>query len=83
MTTESLMPERLADANIVAIKLPADVAGMLRKEARSRHKAIAELVRELLQDQADAREAERRWKGHKTGVVKAVPAQEVYKRLGI
>lgn len=83
MTTDSLSPNGLAGATKVAVKLPADVAGMLQKEARARRKTVGELVRDWLQDNADAREAERRWKAHEAGKTQAIPAGEVYKRLGI
>lgn len=51
--------------------------------SRAQRKPVAELIREWLEDQADGREAERRWKALKSGKTEAIPADEVYKRLGI
>ena len=66
-----------------ALELPADLVSMLEKEARAHRKTIAVYMREWLQDQADAREATRRWKDIDSGKTKTVPAEEVYNRLGI
>ena len=66
-----------------AIELPAELVGLLKAEARARRKSIAATLADWLQDQAAAREAERRWKNLQSGKTRAVLAEEVYKRLGI
>lgn len=67
----------------VNVKLPADVAAMLSKEAKVQRKPLGPFVREWLEDLADARVAMRRWRAIKAGKTKTIPAAEVYKRLGI
>ena len=66
-----------------AVELPSELVGLLKAEARARRKSIAATLADWLQDQAAAREAQRRWKSLQSGKTKAVPAEEVYKRLGI
>lgn len=83
MNTETFSLDKAGSAGQVAINLPEDVASMLKKVARAHRKPVAELIREWLEDQADGREAERRWKTLKSGKTEAIPADEVYKRLGI
>ena len=70
-------------ASTVSIELPSDVAKLLKDQARRNRKSIAETIADWLQDQADAREAERRWKSLQSGKTKAVPAEKVYERLGL
>lgn len=72
-----------ASAGTVSVDLPADVAGMLQKEAKLHRSPVAAVLREWLQDQADAREAARRWKDLESGKTKTISAEEVYQRLGI
>lgn len=66
-----------------ALDLPLDVIGMLKKEAKAHRKSIAAYMREWLEDQADAREAARIIKRIDAGKEKLIPAEEVYKKLGI
>ncbi len=56
---------------------------MLEKEARSRRKSVTRYIAEWLEDQADYRAAERVMKRVREGKEKLIPAEEVYKRLGI
>ncbi len=78
-------PFSLDDLNdrSVSVKLPADLVGMLEKESKQGRKTVLTQWREVLQDRADAKEAARRWKDIESGRVKPIPAEEVYKRLGI
>ena len=73
----------LPGAGTVSVDLPKDLANMLQKQARAHRKPVAAYLREWLEDQADAREATRRWKDIQSGKTKTIPAEEVYKRLGI
>ena len=66
-----------------AVELPAELVGMLKAEARAQRKSVAATIADWLQEQAANREAERRWKSLQSGKTKAVPAEDVYKRLGI
>ena len=75
--------DRLAAAGTISLDLPEDVANMLQKEAKAHRKPVATYLREWLEDQADAREAARRWKDIQSGKTKTIPDEEVYKRLGI
>ena len=75
--------DKLSAEGTVSVELPADVVGMLKKEAKSHRRPIASVLREWLEDQIDAREAARRWKDIESGKTKTVPADEVYRRLGI
>ena len=75
--------DKLSAEGTVSVELPADVVGMLKKEAKAHRRPIASVLREWLEDQIDAREAARRWKDIESGKTKTVPADEVYRRLGI
>lgn len=65
----------------VTLTLPADVAGMLEKEARAHRKPVAKFIQEWLEDQADAREAQKRLKDIETGKTAAVPWSKARKEL--
>ena len=78
--TNADAPERPSNALCVA---PSSENPMNLSGSRAQRKPVAELIREWLEDQADGREAERRWKALKSGKTEAIPADEVYKRLGI
>ena len=82
MNASTFELERLSKGR-ESIELPAEIAAMLKAEARRRRISIATIIADWLQDQADAREADRRWKSLQNGKTKAVPAEDVYKRLGI
>ena len=82
MKSPSYQPHR-STPSTVSIELPSDVAKLLKDQARRNRKSIAETIAVWLQDQADAREAERRWKSLQSGKTKAVPAEKVYERLGL
>lgn len=76
--------EQLAgSAGTVSLDFPPDVARMLQAEAKVHRKPVAELVRELLEDRADGREAAKVMKRIRDGKERAHPADEVYARLGI
>lgn len=82
MESPSLELQQL-NASTVSIELPSDVAQLLKDQARRNRKSIAAIIAEWLQDQADAREADRRWKSLQSGKTKAVTSDQVYQRLGI
>lgn len=65
----------------VNVKLPADVAAMLEKQAKALRKPVAVMMREWLEDRADVREAERRLKDIKAGKSKAIAWGEARRRL--
>lgn len=65
------------------VELPVEVADLLKAEAKRSHQSIAEFMMQWLEDQADGREATQRMKDLKTGKTKAIPAEDVYARLGI
>ncbi len=67
----------------VTINLPPDVASLLEREAKAARRSVSAMLREWAQDHADGREAARRLKKIESGKVKTVPAEDVYKRLGI
>lgn len=66
-----------------AILLPADLVAMLNQEAKASRKSIPNLIRQIIEDQIDGREASRIMKRIKEGKEKTIPAEEVYARLGI
>lgn len=66
-----------------SIQLPAEVVKLLKAEARRSRKSVAATLADWLEDQADGREARRRMKALRSGKTRGVPAEEVYKRLGI
>ena len=65
------------------VELPSEVAGLLKAEAKKSRKSVAEFVMQWLEDQADGREAAKRMQDLKAGKTKAMPAEEVFARLGI
>ena len=66
-----------------SIELPSEVADMLQAEAKRSHKSVGEFIAQWLEDQADGRDAAKRWKSLESGKTKAIPAAEVYAKLGI
>jgi hypothetical protein len=65
------------------VELPTEVAGLLKAEAKRSRKSVAQIVLQWLEDQSDGREAAKRMQDLKSGKTKAIPADEVYARLGI
>ncbi|TXT38654.1 MAG: hypothetical protein FD135_2757 [Comamonadaceae bacterium] len=65
------------------IELPEELASMLHAEARRSRKTIAQYVAQLLEDQADGREAAKVMKRIKEGKEKVYPASEVWAKHGI
>ena len=56
--------------------VPSSANPMNLSGSRAHRKPVAELIREWLEDQADGREAERRWKALKSGKTEAIPADD-------
>ena len=56
--------------------MPSSENPMNLSGSRAHRKPVAELIREWLEDQADGREAERRWKALKSGKTEAIPADD-------
>ncbi len=77
------MPIAIETPATETIELPAAVAHMLKLEAQNARMSISEIICQWLEDQEDGREAARRMKLLKSGRTKAVPAADVYARLGI
>ena len=65
------------------IELPAALVKLLKAEARRNRKSVAATIADWLEDQADGREATRIMKRIAAGKERAIPAEEVYARLGI
>jgi len=66
-----------------SLALPADLVQQLEREAKASKKTVTQLIGEWLEDQRDGREAMKVLKRIKDGKEKAIPAAEVYARLGI
>ncbi len=82
MTNAAFSLADLDDAS-VTVALPADVVRMLTVDAKSSRKPMAAVLREFLQDRADAREGARIIRRIDAGKEKVTPAHQVYKELGI
>ena len=69
----------------VAVRLPADVASMLELEAKSGRKSVAIVLREFLEDRAEARAAEKALRAaQKVNKGKAsIAAADLYRECGI
>lgn len=67
----------------VALDLPEGLFDALQREAKANRKPIERFLAEWLEDERDARLAHRRWKRIESGLEKAIPANEVYQRLGL
>lgn len=79
------MREAPSTSNGVTVKLgelPPLVAKELGKSVNPARRA-AQVLERWAEDAADARIAQRRVRGLKAGKTKAIPAAEVYKKLGI
>lgn len=63
------------------VELPAEVADLLQKEAKRHRKSIARYVAEWLEDQADARTADKAEKASKGKPT--IRAQDLYKECGL
>ena len=66
-----------------AIQLPQEVAAKLKAEAKKSRLSVPEFIMQWLEEQADIREATKRLHDLKSGKTKAIPAEEVYARLGL
>ena len=80
-----MMPAAHTTSNGVTLKLgelPPLVAKELGKSTNPARRA-ARILEQWAEDAADARIAQRRLRDLKTGKNKAIPAAEVYKKLGI
>lgn len=71
------------DGNTVSLELPAGLFAALEKESKRKRKSVARMLAELLEDQADYRAAEAVMKRVRAGTEKMIPAEEVYKSLGL
>lgn len=67
----------------VTLELPASLFAELEKAGRRRRQSVTRYLAGLLQDQADIKEAEKRWKDIESGKVKTIPAAQVYRELGL
>lgn len=67
----------------VALELPAGLAEALEKESRRKRKSVARMLAEYLEDLEDYRAAEAAMKRVRDGKEKFIPAEEVYKKLGL
>ena len=83
MNTRELHLSKLSEPATESIELPMELVERIKAEARAQRKPIATVLRHWLEDQADAREAARRWKDLQSGKTKPVPAETVFKRLGV
>lgn len=77
------MPIAIENHVTETIELPTTIAHMLKLEAKHAKMSVAEIIRQWLEDQEDGREAARRMKLLKNGKTQAIPAADVYARLGI
>jgi len=71
------------NGSTVSLELPAGLFAALEKESRRKRKTVAQMLAQILEDRADYLEAERRMKDIRSGKVKLIPAEEVYRSLGL
>lgn len=76
-------PDAPHPSETAVLRLPANLVALLESEAKAHRKPIADYLAEWLQDQHDARIAMRRVRDLKAGKTKAIPAEQVYAKLGI
>jgi hypothetical protein len=81
--TNSHFPNHAFGVELDSLPLPADLVHQLNKEAKVSKKTVTELIRQWLEDQSDGREAAKRSKLMKAGKTKAIPAADVYAKLGL
>lgn len=67
----------------VAVELPAALAGELEKEAKRSRKPVAKLLAGLLEDLADARDAEAAYKRYLKSGSKSYSMDEVFAELKV
>lgn len=80
MKAHPLTADNLEQA-CVAIELPLQVVTLLQKEAQKSGQSVAQFLMEHLEDQADAREANKRLKDLQSKKSKAVPWADVRTEL--
>lgn len=73
----------ISDGETISLELPAGLFASLEKEGRRRRKSVAQIIAQVLEDREDYLEAEKRMRDVRSGKVKLVDAEDVYKRLGI
>lgn len=71
----------ITNSNTVSLELPAGLFAALEKESRRKRKSVAQMLAQILEDRADYLEAERRMKDIRSGKVKLISAEDVYKSL--
>lgn len=75
----------ITSATTITISIPAPVAGMLEREAKARHKTMASIIAEWLQEQADERAAQKALaKAIKANKGKpSIKAEDLYAQCGL
>jgi predicted DNA-binding protein len=71
------------DGDTVSLELPSGLFAALEKESKRKRKSVVRVLADFLEDQADYRAAEAVMKRVREGKEKLIPAEEVYKRLGL
>jgi len=67
----------------VTIEIPAGLFNQLEKAGKRKRQSVTNYLANLLQDQEEATKAQRRWKDIESGKTKTIPAEQVYKDLGL
>lgn len=73
----------ITNSNTVTLELPAGLFAALEKESKRTRKSVAGVLAKFLEDQEDYRAAEAVMKRVRAGTEKMIPAEEVYKSLGM
>lgn len=71
------------DGNTVSLELPSGLFAALEKESKRKRQTVTNFLANLLQDQEEATKAQRRWKDIESGKTKTIPADQVFKDLGL
>ena len=67
----------------VLLEIPAGIFHELEKESKRKRKSVQQVIGQILEDRADFLQAEKRMADIRSGKEKLVPAEDVYKRLGL
>lgn len=73
----------ITNSNTVSLELPAGLFAALEKESKRKRKSVAQMLAQILEDRADYMQAEAVMKRVRAGTEKMIPAEEVYKSLGM
>lgn len=70
-------------AGVAILTLPETIVVEIKRMARAKHQSVASVMASMLEDRRDAIDAEKAYRKHVKSGRKAIPADKLYKELGL